>query len=48
VWARSAGQTRTTINFARATFNALVELNKTKITDGDRERLNITKGRKMQ
>ena len=48
VWARSAGQTRTTINFARATFNALVELNKTKITDGDRQRLNITKGRKMQ
>ena len=48
VWARSAGQTRTTINFARATFNALVELNRTKITDGDRERLNITKGRKMQ
>ena len=48
VWARSAGQTRTTINFARATFNALVELNKTKITDRDRRRLNITEGRKMQ
>ena len=48
VWARSAGQTRTTINFARATFNALIELNRTKITDGDRDRLNITKGRKMQ
>jgi small subunit ribosomal protein S5 len=48
VWARSAGQTRTTINFARATFNALIELNKTKINDGDRKRLNITQGRKLQ
>ena len=48
VWSRSAGQTRTTINFARATFNALVELNKTKLTEANCETLNITKGRKMQ
>ena len=34
VWSRSAGQTRTTINYAKATFNALVELNKTRIGDG--------------
>ncbi|MCH2267780.1 30S ribosomal protein S5 [Candidatus Thalassarchaeum betae] len=48
VWSRTAGQTRTTINFARATFNALIELNLTRITDEDRRRLNITKGRTMR
>jgi len=48
VWSRSAGQTRTTINFAKATFNALIELNKTRITDGDRQRLHITQGRTFQ
>jgi small subunit ribosomal protein S5 len=48
VWSRSAGQTRTTINFAKATFNALIELNKTRITDGDRQRLQITQGRTFQ
>tara|TARA_B100000029_G_scaffold437892_1_gene453375 strand:+ start:2511 stop:3293 length:783 start_codon:yes stop_codon:yes gene_type:complete len=47
VWSRSAGQTRTTINFARATFNALVELNRTRITDADRQRLNIIEGRNI-
>jgi small subunit ribosomal protein S5 len=48
VWSRSAGQTRTTINYAQATFNALVELNKTRISEGDRKRLNITSGRGEQ
>lgn len=48
VWSRSAGQTRTTINFAKATFNALVELNKTRIVDADRDRLFITSGRGEQ
>jgi len=48
VWSRSAGQTRTTINFARATFNALVEMNLTRLTDEDRRRLNITQGRTME
>jgi small subunit ribosomal protein S5 len=48
VWSRSAGQTRTTINYAQATFNALVELNKTRISEGDRNRLNITSGRGEQ
>ena len=47
VWSRSAGQTRTTINFAKATFNALIELNRTRITDADRQRLNITEGRNI-
>ena len=48
VWSRSAGQTRTTINYAKATFNALVELNKTRIVDTDRDRLFITSGRGEQ
>jgi small subunit ribosomal protein S5 len=48
VWSRSAGQTRTTINFAKATYNALVELNKTRIVDADRDRLFITSGRGEQ
>lgn len=48
VWSRSAGQTRTTINYAQATFNALVELNKTRIGEADRRRLNITSGRGEQ
>ncbi|HJM29655.1 MAG: 30S ribosomal protein S5 [Candidatus Thalassarchaeaceae archaeon] len=48
VWSRSAGQTRTTINYAKATYNALVELNKTRIIDADRNRLNITSGRGVQ
>ena len=47
VWSRSAGQTRTTINFAKATFNALIELNRTRINDADRQRLNITEGRNI-
>ncbi len=48
VWSRSAGQTRTTINYAQATFNALVELNRTRIGEADRRRLNITSGRRDQ
>ena len=48
VWSRSAGQTRTTINYAKATFNALVELNKTRFGEGDKRRLNITSGRGNQ
>ena len=47
VWSRSSGQTRTTINFAKATFNALVELNKTRLTDGDHRRLSIIRGREL-
>ena len=47
VWCRSAGQTRSTINFARATYNALQQLNQTKVSDDDVKRLHITKGRKI-
>ena len=45
VWSRSAGQTRTTINFAEATFNALKQLNAHRITKRDQDTLNIVKGR---
>ncbi len=47
VWCRSAGQTRSTINFARATYNALQQLNQTKVSEEDISRLHITKGRKI-
>jgi len=46
VWSRSSGQTRSTINFAKATFNALEELSKTKVSDQVGERLHITVGRR--
>ena len=45
VWSRSKGQTRTTINFAQATFNALKQLNAHRVTKRDHETLNIVKGR---
>jgi len=44
VWSSTAGQTRTTINFAQATFNALKQLNRTRIGDQDKLRLHITRG----
>ena len=46
VWSRSSGQTRSTINFARATFNALEELSRAKVSAEVRERLHITTGRR--
>ena len=46
VWSRSSGQTRSTINFARATYNALEELSKTKVSQQVGERLHITIGRR--
>ena len=46
VWSRSAGQTRSTINFARATFNALEELGRTRVSEDIRQRLHITEGRR--
>ena len=46
VWSRSSGQTRSTINFARATYNALEELSKTKVSNQVGERLHITVGRR--
>jgi len=45
VLSRTKGQTRTTINYAAATFNALANLNKTKMTKEQAERLYIVKGR---
>lgn len=45
VLSRTKGQTRTTINYAAATFNALIELNKTRVTDSQRTTLYIHKGR---
>ena len=45
VWSRSKGQTRTTINFAQATFNALKQLNAHRVSGDQAGRLNIVKGR---
>tara|TARA_B100000131_G_scaffold298676_1_gene318391 strand:+ start:37 stop:807 length:771 start_codon:yes stop_codon:yes gene_type:complete len=46
VWSRSSGQTRSTINFARATYNALQELSRAKVSDEVRDKLHITVGRR--
>ncbi len=46
VWSRSSGQTRSTINFAKATFNALEVLGRAKVNDQVREKLHITIGRR--
>ena len=48
VWSRSKGQTRTTINFAKATFNALKQLNAHRVTQRDQDTLNIVKGRVIE
>lgn len=45
VLSRTKGQTRTTINYAAATFNALSEINKTRVSDSQRANLYIHKGR---
>ena len=45
VWSQSKGQTRTTINFAKATFNALKQLNAHRVSVDQASRLNIVKGR---
>lgn len=45
VWSQSKGQTRTTINFAKATFNALKQLNAHRLSGDQASRLNIVKGR---
>ena len=46
VWSRSSGQTRSTINFAKATFNALEVLGRAKVNDQVRDKLHITIGRR--
>ena len=48
VWSRSKGQTRTTINFAKATFNALKQLNAHRVSGDQADRLNIVKGRVLE
>ena len=48
VLSRTKGQTRTTINYAAATFNALKALNTTRISNEQRERLFINTGRVLK
>ena len=48
VLSRTKGQTRTTINYAAATFNALQNINTTRVLDGQREKLHIHTGRKFE
>ncbi len=48
VLSRTKGQTRTTINYAAATFNALAEINRTRVTDSQRSNLFIHKGRLLE
>lgn len=47
VLSRTNGQTRTTINYATATFNALKNVNTTRVTNTQRETLYIHNGRKL-
>ena len=47
VLSRTKGQTRTTINYAAATFNALQNINTTRISKTQRENLYIHSGRKL-
>ena len=47
VLTRTKGQTRTTINYAAATFNALQNINTTRISKTQRENLYIHSGRKL-
>ncbi|HHW04352.1 MAG TPA: 30S ribosomal protein S5 [Methanothermobacter sp.] len=42
VWSRTKGQTQTTINFAKATFNALKQLSKVKAAEKDLKTLGVT------
>lgn len=44
-WSRTKGQTRTTINYAQATFNALQQINAHRVSQAQSERLYITRGR---
>jgi small subunit ribosomal protein S5 len=48
VLSRTKGQTRTSINFAAAVFDALQNINLTRVTPEQRERLFIHKGRKFE
>ena len=48
ILSRSKGQTRTTINYALATYNALIEMNKTRVSDDQRQRLFMVQGRILE
>ena len=48
VLSRTKGQTRTTINYAAATFNALAAINRTRVSDTQRAELFIHKGRLLE
>ena len=45
ILSRSKGQTRTTINYAQATFNGLQLINKTRVTESQQNNLYIHQGR---
>jgi len=44
VWGLTRGQSRTTVNYAKATYNALSNISKFRITDAQREKLKIRAG----
>jgi len=48
VLSRTKGQTRTTINYAAATFNALHNMNTTRVPEELAERLHIQRGRVLE
>tara|TARA_Y100000739_G_C20329668_1_gene338231 strand:- start:209 stop:646 length:438 start_codon:yes stop_codon:yes gene_type:complete len=48
VLSRTKGQTRTTINYAAATFNALAAINRTRVDESQRAELYIHKGRLLE
>lgn len=45
VWSKSFGQTKTTVNNARATFNALKNANRVKLMESEIERIGIVSGK---
>ncbi|MDV3103071.1 30S ribosomal protein S5 [Thermococcus waiotapuensis] len=47
IWSQTLGETRTTVNFARAVFNALYNTNRVAIKPGDVERYGIVVGKEM-
>lgn len=48
VWSSTKGQTQTTLNTVKATFNALIETSMVKIVDKDVKMLGIVEGRVVQ
>ncbi|PSG97304.1 30S ribosomal protein S5 [Thermoplasmatales archaeon SW_10_69_26] len=48
IWTFSEGQTRTTVNFAKATFQALRETSKLRVQDHVQQRLSIIEGPAVQ